>query len=375
MKSIPKYIITGKTPEERGLSYGSQCRDLINDTIGRYKEWFATGHSGVSWDTAKKISEGFIINIEKFAPDLLEELRGVARGANADFLDILTVNSRAEALTLVKKQKEEGDTDGCSSALVLPEASANGHTFLAQNWDLYDWGGEGAVLLEIIREDGPDILTLTEAGQLARYGINQAGIAIAVNGLHIVKNTELVGVPSPFIRRKFLMQDRWIDAINVFFSTEYMIPLYYCGAYCGGDAMGFECVPEGVMVLYPKDGMIIHSNHIIHHDWQYQREGLGGTLYRNRRIEKHLKPLTGNITMENVKSAFSDHFGYPQSVCRHGDPRKKEFDRIHTLACVLMDLDEKRMWICKDNPCCNEFVEYTWTRPERLAEWKDIVKW
>lgn len=375
MESIPKFIITGKTPKERGISYGSQCRELINGTVGRYKEWFSTGHGSVDWETVKKISEGFVDNIKKFAPDLLDELIGIAEGAGCDFLDILAVNSRSEAFTLVGKESSEGDKDGCSSALVLPEASADKHTILAQNWDLYEWIGKGAVVLELIRDDGPDVMIVTEAGQLARYGVNQAGIALAVNGLHVVKNTELKGVPSTVIRRKFIMQDRWIDAINTMFATEYMVPLYYCGAYAGGDSIGFEATPKGIMTLYPENGILVHSNHILHPNWTYQREGLGGTLYRNRRIEKHLKPRIGQITMEDVKNAFSDHFGYPQSVCRHGDPRKTELERINTLACVLMDVEEKRLWACKGNPCCGEFVEYSWTRPERLANWEDIVRW
>ena len=32
--------------------------------------------------------------------------------------------------------------------------------------------------------------------------------------------------------------------------------------------------------------------------------------------------------MEDIKDAFKDHFGYPFSVCRHGDSRKTELNRI-----------------------------------------------
>lgn len=36
----------------------------------------------------------------------------------------------------------------------------------------------GTVILQILRDDGPDLMIVTEAGQLARYGMNQAGIAL-----------------------------------------------------------------------------------------------------------------------------------------------------------------------------------------------------
>ena len=30
-----------------------------------------------------------------------------------------------------------------------------------------------------------------------------------------------------------------------------MLPMYYVAAYCGGDAMGFEKLKDGQLVLYP----------------------------------------------------------------------------------------------------------------------------
>lgn len=88
--------------------------------------------------------------------------------------------------TQTPSDKEE--LDGCSSVAVLPDASANGHTILAQNWDTYTWQEYGTVILQILRDDGPDLMIVTEAGQLARYGMNQAGIALGVNSLqkHII---------------------------------------------------------------------------------------------------------------------------------------------------------------------------------------------
>ena len=49
-----------------------------------------------------------------------------------------------------------------------------------------DWRAECAetgVLLRIHRDDGPDILTFTEAGGLARSGLNSAGIGLTANAL------------------------------------------------------------------------------------------------------------------------------------------------------------------------------------------------
>ena len=52
--------------------------------------------------------------------------------------------------------------------------------------------------------------------------------------------------------------------------------------------------------------------------------------------------------MKDIKDAFKDHFGYPFSVCRHGDSRKTELNRISTLGCILMDVTDRRIWYVKE---------------------------
>lgn len=106
-------------------------------------------------------------------------------------------------MTLVRRPpSDKEELDGCSSVAVLPDASANGHTILAQNWDTYTWQEYGTVILQILRDDGPDLMIVTEAGQLARYGMNQAGIALGVNSLqkHIIL--------------KFLESHLYLSAVN-----------------------------------------------------------------------------------------------------------------------------------------------------------------
>lgn len=376
MAYMPFFTIQGKTPRERGADYGSQCRELIHGVLERYITFFNSGHAAVSWDDAREISKKFVPFIKAYSPELLEELEGVAEGSGASFDELLTLNSRSEAMTLVRREKsDEEELDGCSSVAVLPEATADGHTILAQNWDTYTWQEYGTVILQVMKDDGADMMIVTEAGQLARYGMNQAGLALGVNSLHKTWNTKVFGVPSVFVRRKFLEQDRYVDAVNKIFGAESMLPMYYAAACGAGDAMGFEKLERGQLVLYPENGLISHSNHIKHPKYGYQVDALGGTLYRDRRILRHLAPKVGSITREDIIEAFKDHFGFPFSVCRHGDERKKELDKISTLGCIVMDTTDKRLWACKGTPCCGQFREYAWDRPAKLAQWSGLVKW
>ncbi len=66
---------------------------------------------------------------------------------------------------------------------MLAEASADGKLLHGQNWDWRAECAETGVVLRIAREDGPDVLTFTEAGGLARAGMNSAGVALTANFL------------------------------------------------------------------------------------------------------------------------------------------------------------------------------------------------
>ncbi|TIP97213.1 MAG: acyl-CoA--6-aminopenicillanic acid acyltransferase, partial [Mesorhizobium sp.] len=71
----------------------------------------------------------------------------------------------------------------CTGAVILPEATRNGRLIHGQNWDWKAECAETSVVLRIRRTDGPDLLTFTEAGGLARSGFNAAGIGITANYL------------------------------------------------------------------------------------------------------------------------------------------------------------------------------------------------
>ena len=144
---MPVFTIRGKNHRERGVDYGVQCKELIQGVLERYIRFFNGGHTAVSWDEAKVISKEFLPFIHSYSPELLDELEGIAQGADVEFDDLLTLNSRSEAMTLVRRPpSDKEELDGCSSVAVLPDASANGHTILAQNWDTYTWQEFGTVL-------------------------------------------------------------------------------------------------------------------------------------------------------------------------------------------------------------------------------------
>ena len=107
---MPVFTIRGKNHRERGVDYGVQCKELIQGVLERYIRFFNGGHTAVSWDEAKVISKEFLPFIHSYSPELLDELEGIAQGADVEFDDLLTLNSRSEAMTLVRRPpSDKGD--------------------------------------------------------------------------------------------------------------------------------------------------------------------------------------------------------------------------------------------------------------------------
>ena len=125
-----QYIKVSGTPYERGFQYGSQAKERIYKVIEEYKVLFEK-EAFITWDKAYELSKPYRKEIEKYRPDLVEEMKGIADGAGLDFNTILTLNCRSEIMFA----KADIAEDACTTIGVPPEASENGHTLLAQNWD------------------------------------------------------------------------------------------------------------------------------------------------------------------------------------------------------------------------------------------------
>src|SRR5439155_17123052 len=113
-----------------------------------------------------------------------ETMRGVAAGSGQEILDITELNvpyklmySQFSKIRLKPIPK----TFGCTAFATLPAAVENGHLIMAQNWD---WIPEvEGLFLKIRNENGPDILSFTEAGVVGgKIGLNSEGVGLLING-------------------------------------------------------------------------------------------------------------------------------------------------------------------------------------------------
>jgi isopenicillin-N N-acyltransferase-like protein len=357
-KKLKKVVISGD-PYARGIQYGTKAKGLIEKGVGIYQSVFLES-SGIRWERAIDFSKTFVKRIKNYDEGMIDEIRGIAEGSGRSFEEVLTLNLRTEILHGLKP------AEGCTAFCVLPEITSGKKTLLAQNWDYKPWAAETMLLLQIHQQKEPDILTIVEAGQLARMGMNSAGHGICNNFIQCEtdgKNMER-GVPTTFIRRKALNQEKYYDVIGTILHTPRSFSANYLIATSegDGDAINIEATPETAYFLFPRDGLVTHSNHFKGAgpgDVGILRSGVENSIYRDRRAEALLRKKTGKVKVKEMMEVLEDHFGFPRSICRHPDGKKAEKDRWRTNASVVMDLNAKALWLAIGPPCQYAYHRFT----------------
>lgn len=361
----PFIELTGP-PRERGCDYGRKAAERIARGISHY----AAQLQGLGLDRAaiSGLVGDYLPVIERFDASYVDEMRGIAEGAAQPFEDIVLLNARTEILKLGQRPDlrrrlaEAVEADGCTGVVALPKATASGRLIHAQNWDWKAECAETTVVLRIRRDDGPDILTFTEAGTLARCGMNAAGIAITANYLESDRDYSQVGVPLVMIRRKVLEQEHYAMALRAVYTTAKSASNNMIVSHRDGVAIDFECAPDETFLVHPENGLIVHANH-----WQsavalgkLKDTGIATTpdsLYRDTRVREALEPQAGSITTDVVKTALFDDFAAPWSVCR--PPRLSLLNNLSaTVAMIVMEPASGTMDVAMLPALDREFTTY-----------------
>lgn len=364
VEPFPLIEISGP-PRERGRQYGQKAAGRIKKGTTHYfaqlKE-LSLDAKGVA-----ALVRDYLPVIEAFEPSYIEEMRGIAEGADIPFEDVVLLNARTEIIKLANpairaRLKTPEDPDGCTGVVVMPQASANGRLIHAQNWDWKRECAETAVVLKVRRDDGPDLMTFTEAGALGRCGFNAVGIAITANYLESDRDYRRVGVPLALIRRKVLENEHLALAMRAVYCTEKSAANNMIVSHREGVAIDFECAPDETFQVHPQNGLLVHANHFVSPValGKLKDTGIANTpdsLYRDIRVRDLLQPHIGSITFDTVKNALFDEFAYPWSVCR--PPRRNLSNNLSaSVAMILMEPASGLMQAAPLPALNREFTEY-----------------
>ncbi len=356
--SYPRVVAAG-APRELGVQYGRAARDRIRRSIEAYTGVFDFW-ARMTWDQARAKALAYVPAIRAYDETAVTQLEGMAEGAGLDFEDLLALNLRSEVMfggTI------HGAGHECSAVAALPEATDDGHTLLAQNWDWLIHTRDTTVVLEARPGDGPAYVTVVEAGLLAKTGMNENGVGVATNTVISDRDAGEPGVPYHVILRSLLASRHVSDALARLYRAARCSSANYLVASGDGLAADAECMPGGpreVLVDPPREGLLVHANHFVSPRFAAGDVGLPtmpDSVFRHARLISLLKPSDGPIGRKRLQAAFADHAGHPFGVCSHEDAKAVYVDQYATIASLVMDLTDRRMWLASGNPCTAPYTE------------------
>lgn len=345
-------------PFERGRAYGTQARERVHRSIEEYRKVFA---HFATWDWTTVVDEArkFQDPITAFGPQYLQELTGIAAGAEVDLDDILAINVRTEIMFAAKARSSGASLPRVGECSSFAHVSADGQVVVGQNWDWLPHTFDTTVVLEAVPDTGPRFITVVEAGLLAKFGMNSAGLGLATNALVSAHDRGEPGVPYHVLLRAVLDATTPTAALATLQSSPRSASANYLLAHASGLALDVESAPGDftrLFLLQPDvHGDLVHTNHFLSRQLPGPDVGLWvmpDSPFRLQRVRTAMRTAS-DVTAYEVM--LGDHAGHPYGVCCHPDLSLPEPERGATVASGVMDLQSRTMRIASGLPCQTEF--------------------
>lgn len=360
-RSLKQLSLTG-SGYELGFQHGQQLKKEIAEVISKWKANTSKHLKKDADEVLKAFFEyaDFTPAIKQWTPELYEEVRGIADGAEQDFNDILVLNLLDEFWVFVNNLKNHH----CSDVGV---PSINGSPcFIAQNMDIDSYTDGYQTLIRLSRtENRPEQLLLTHPGLIVLSGMNEAGVGVVVNTImQLQASTD--GLPVAFIIRKIInTTDKaelldFVKSVKHASGQDYMIGIK-------GEIFAFEASANKVVAFDPKNdnGAIYHTNHPIVNDdlkpwykeYDPKMEEASQPLSSNSyiRLAALKKRMAGKEVLNEatIKTTLRSKDDGKNPVCRawtEGEP-------MFTFASLLMTLTGKPyLQITSGPPSESEYV-------------------
>jgi isopenicillin-N N-acyltransferase-like protein len=355
----PRIRLAGP-PYERGRQYGAQARSQVHLSVQAYQRVFAH-YAGWDWPGVCRAAAAFGAPIAAFRPAYLDEMRGIADGAGLDLADVLAINVRTEVMFAAKARQaplaarvRHWPAECSAFALVPAPAASQPATFLGQNWDWLLHSAQTLVVLEVRQDDGPDFVTVVEAGLLAKTGLNAAGLGLVTNALVTDADTGTPGLPYHVLLRAILDCATVTEALQVLQAGMRSSSANYLIGHASGAALDVEAAPGDFTRLYPQlpdQGLLLHTNHFLSPRLHPVDVSLWAMPSSAVRLQRLRAGAAGAAALDDFRALLADHADYPHSICSHPDPADHPLEQGATIASVLMDLTARRLWLAAGQPC------------------------
>jgi isopenicillin-N N-acyltransferase-like protein len=347
--SSPESLIRLRgVPRDDGREHGRRARQAIHQNLEIAGHVLASCAERGTFDPARLLAANEAY-VARHAPELLEEIAGIAEGAGAEYRDVLQLNLP----TFLVWSFIPLD---CSQVWLGPPGTLDGRVYLAKTRDV-GFGTLRHVVLHRSYADGIETMEVSAAGSVTwpGSGLSSRGLAFSTSGVWSRRMTfaaEAVGAAWLLTNTHLLLRDsasvaefidrlraqpRW-SSMNLLVSDEH-------------SAVAIEAMPDRLAVAGPADGILIRTNHFLdpalagfspdsdENPSSYHRMEVA----RARTSEGH-----GAWTLGGLAQLLASHDGYPNlSICRHQVNGAGSW----TLYASIANVTDQTFTVLLDNPC------------------------
>lgn len=358
-------LVLDAMPRQRGQIHGETLAGRIHTHLERWLHFLGeeTGLEPRRYLRQFLADTDFIPAAEKWTPDLLEELRGIAEGSRADF-DLIFARMLSDEEPWYRLGVKFGDGvfgEHCS-ALGVHEPGQP-HPIIAQNMDTAFVMDGSQVVLHIKQPGSPvEALVFTAAGKISLCGLNNFGVGICCNTL-LQLDYRTDGLAEDFVVRGVLQQRSLADALAFMRRIEHASGQNYI---IGGreGIVDLECSAHKVVEQRPRPqaNRLYHTNHPLANDDQaifrrrLERHGEANrrqlassttTYDRYATLQAKAGDFSAGLTLERIKEILCTHEGGAPICIDRGA------GKLVTLGSLIMELGERPLLHAAGGPPCS----------------------
>ncbi len=278
------------------------------------------------------------------APELLEELQGLAEAGELDYEALLSLSTTAPF------GEQDLPASNCTVLAVLPERAVDGRPIVGRNFDFFhDVSAESATVYRTYPAGRYASVGTCDIWVGREDGLNEAGLFVGEAAFFMPGLQP--GLTFWFVGRMLLDRCASVaEGVELLRRVPHAGSWTYLLADRSGQAAVVEPTPRGVEVRYPEDGLLLMTNHALCPRWAGQETFVPPDSHP--RYDR-LRALLGGerrVDVEMVRAALRDHEGL---ICSHGAhfPQRK----FGTLWSVVARPGERQVEIAAGNPCQAEY--------------------
>lgn len=308
-----------------GLDYGSHF--VVSDVV-----------NGMLSDEKRAFTQNCIPLYQKYYPEILEEIKGVAKGISTDWENVAAF---LFCMYCFDVQNRCSSFAFCNNDKIILGKNSDFLTFVENVWDSVYYDIEGSYRF----------IGNTTAWTEIEDGMNECGLAVALTFVYPTKIGYGLngGMILRYILEKCQNTQQAIQAIQ-------KLPIASAQTITIADKTGkivvVECNCEKVTVIKPSDNKnaVFATNHFVSREMcVYQYKGQDD-CYSHKRLQTLQKAFEyqKEYTVSFAMDLLSGKKGF---LCQYD--RKEDIDTIWS---VIYDLTENKVYMTKGNPSQKDFT-------------------